>query len=141
MSTNQYVDTDGPAMLFDGVCNLCNGALQFMLRVEKSDDLRFSTLQSDAAIAMLQQLNAPMDLSTVVYVYNGRLYTHSTAISMLLRNHAKSFWAFLGLLLALIPRPLRDFAYRIIARNRYKWFGHKETCLMPTPALRARFIG
>ena len=134
------VDSLGPLMLFDGLCNLCNGALQFMLRVEKHDKLQFCTLQSDAAIALLNHLNAPLDLSTVVYVVDGNLYTHSTAISLLLRHHARPGWAFLGVLLAVIPTPLRDFGYRVVARNRYKWFGHKETCLMPTPALKARFI-
>lgn len=127
-------------MMFDGVCNLCNGALQFMLRVEKHDKLQFCTLQSDAAIALLEHLNAPLDLSTVVYVVDGQLFTHSTAISLLLRHHAKPMFAFWGLMLAVIPKPVRDFGYRIVARNRYKWFGHKETCLMPTPALKARFI-
>ena len=134
------MDAQGPLMLFDGVCNLCNGALQFMLRVEKHGKLQFCTLQSDAAIALLKHLNAPLDLSTVVYVVDGNLYTHSTAISLLLRHHARPSWAFLGVLLAVIPKPLRDFGYRVVASNRYKWFGHKETCLMPTPALKARFI-
>ena len=111
-----------------------------MLRVEKHDELQFCTLQSDAAAALLKQLNAPLDLSTVVYVVDGQLYTHSTAISLLLRHHAKPLYVFLGLLLAVIPKPIRDFGYRVVARNRYKWFGHKETCLMPTPALKARFV-
>jgi predicted DCC family thiol-disulfide oxidoreductase YuxK len=111
-----------------------------MLRVEKHGKLQFCTLQSDAAIALLKHLNAPLDLSTVVYVVDGNLYTHSTAISLLLRHHARPGWAFLGVLLAVIPKPLRDFGYRVVARNRYKWFGHKETCLMPTPSLKARFI-
>lgn len=127
-------------MMFDGVCNLCNSALQFMLRVEKHDKLRFCTLQSSVAIALLEHLHAPLDLSTVVYVIDGHLYTHSTAISLLLMHHAKPFFRLLGLLLWLIPKPLRDFGYRGVARNRYKWFGHKESCLMPTPALKARFI-
>jgi predicted DCC family thiol-disulfide oxidoreductase YuxK len=127
-------------MMFDGVCNLCNGALQFMLRVEKHDKLQFCTLQSDAAIALLEHLNAPLDLSTVVYVVDGQLYTHSTAISLLLRHHAKPVYGFLGWMLAVIPKPVRDYGYRVVARNRYKWFGHNETCLMPTPALKARFI-
>lgn len=126
--------------MFDGVCNLCNSALQFMLRVEKHDKLQFCTLQSDAAITLLEHLNAPRELSTVVYVFDGHIYTHSTAISLLLRHHAKPIYGFLGLMLAVIPRPIRDFGYRVVARNRYKWFGHKETCLMPTPALKARFI-
>jgi predicted DCC family thiol-disulfide oxidoreductase YuxK len=133
-------DSQGPLMLFDGVCNLCNGALQFLLRVEKHDKLRFGTLQSEAAVAVLEHLNAPLDLSTVVYVNAGKLYTHSTAISLLLRHHARPGWAFLGVLLAIIPKQLRDFGYRAVARNRYKWFGHKETCLMPTAALKARFL-
>jgi predicted DCC family thiol-disulfide oxidoreductase YuxK len=133
-------DADGPLMLFDGLCNLCNGALQFMLRVEKHDKLHFGTLQSPMAIALLEHLNAPLDLSTVVYIDAGVLYTHSTAISLMLRHHGKPFWAFLGFLLAVIPKPLRDFGYRIVATNRYKWFGHKESCMLPTPALQARFL-
>ena len=133
-------DSQGPLLLFDGVCNLCNGVLQFLLRVEKHDKLRFGTLQSEAAAAVLEHLCAPLDLSTVVYVNAGKLYTHSTAISLLLRHHAKPGWAFLGLVLAFIPKPVRDFGYLVVARNRYKWFGHKETCLMPTTALKARFL-
>ena len=112
--------SEGPLMMFDGVCNLCNGALQFMLRVEKHDKLQFCTLQSDAAIALLEHLNAPLDLSTVVYVVDGNLYTHSTAISLLLRHHAKPMFSFFGLMLAVIPKPVRDYGYRVIARNRYK---------------------
>lgn len=127
-------------MLFDGVCNLCNGALQFMLRVEKHDKLQFCTLQSDAAIALLEHLNAPLDLSTVVYVVDGHLYTHSSAVSLMLRHHAKPFYALMGLILGVIPKPLRDFGYRFVAGNRYKWFGQKESCLIPTPSLKARFI-
>lgn len=134
------LNSEGPLMMFDGVCNLCSSALQFMLRVEKHDKLQFCTLQSDVAIALLDHLKAPLDLSTVVYVVDGHLYTHSTAISLLLRHHAKPVFAFLGYMLAVIPKPIRDFGYRVVARNRYKWFGHKETCLMPTPALKARFI-
>lgn len=134
------VYADGPIMMFDGVCNLCNGALQFMLRVEKHDALKFCTLQSDTAARLLEHLKAPVDLSTVIYVVDGRVYTHSTAISLLLRHHAKPVFALSGLLLAVIPKPLRDFGYRVVARNRYKWFGHKESCLMPTPALKARFL-
>jgi predicted DCC family thiol-disulfide oxidoreductase YuxK len=111
-----------------------------MLRIEKHDKLHFGTLQSGAATALLEQLNAPLDLSTVVYIDAGKLYTHSTAISLLLRHHGKPIFAFLGLLLGVIPRPLRDFAYRIVAANRIKWFGSKDACMLPTPALKARFL-
>lgn len=133
-------DGAGPVMLFDGVCNLCNGAVQFMLRVEKHESLRFGTQQSSAAEAILKELNAPRDLSTVIYVQNRKVYTHSTAMAMLLRDHGKPFWALLGMLLSIVPRPIRDFGYRFIATNRYKWFGRKETCMVPTLELKKRFL-
>lgn len=139
----------GPILLFDGVCDLCDASVRFVLeherRAEDAPDraLRFAALQSPAATRLLGEHGraAPTpgaDPETVLLIEDGVVHDRSTAALRVCR-HLR--WPYRALaVLLIVPRPLRDLVYRFIARNRYRWFGKHETCLIPTPALRARFL-
>lgn len=130
---------EAPVVLFDGVCNLCNGAVGFILRNEAQTGFQFASLQSDEGRRLLQEHGLPEDaLDTIILVEDGRAYARSTAalrIARRLRAPWKWLYAFL-----ILPAPLRDLVYRFIAKNRYRWFGQSESCMIPTPELRARFL-
>ena len=126
-------------VLYDGVCNLCNSSVQFILKHDPKGTFRFAALQGELATALLAGNDLPADrLDTLVYLRNGKLLTRSTAAL----NIAKGLrfpWPLLAVFL-LIPAPLRDGVYRWVAGNRYRWFGKQEQCMVPTPAVRARFL-
>ena len=133
-----------PIVLYDGVCGLCNQLVQFLLKRDKHDQLRYASLQSDFASKILVRhgLN-PKDLDTVCVVINyqesdERVLTKSTAILNVVKNLG-GIWkvAALG---KIIPRPIRDLLYELVARNRYRMFGKYETCMLPEPRHRAKFL-
>lgn len=126
-------------IIFDGICNLCTFSVRFILQHEAAAILHFTPLQSAAGARLLQQHGFdPNDAKTFVLIQNGQAYTRSDAA---LRVATYLRWPWRGLVIfKLIPRYLRDKAYDAIARNRYRWFGMKEVCMLPTPELRARFI-
>ena len=133
-----------PIVLYDGVCGLCNQLVQFLLKRDKHDQLRYASLQSDFASKILVRhgLN-PKDLDTVCVVINyqepdERVLTRSTAILSVV-NDLGGIWkvAAIG---KIIPRPIRDLFYEVVARNRYRMFGKYETCMLPDPRHRAKFL-
>ncbi len=128
----------GPLILYDGVCGLCHRTVQFVL--PRSREIRFAPLQSRLAAELLKRCGLPGDeRETVVFVERGRCYTLSTAVLKLL-PHLSGGWPALSVFL-LVPRPLRDFAYRWVARNRYRWFGKLDSCRLPAPEQASRFLG
>lgn len=129
-----------PVLLFDGVCNLCNGAVQFIIGRDPEGVFRFASLQSDAAKELLEQFpEAPADVSTVILVEKGRLFTRSDAALRAARYLPGAWPALYGFVI--VPRPIRNAVYDWIARNRYRWFGKKDQCMVPTKELRGRFLG
>jgi predicted DCC family thiol-disulfide oxidoreductase YuxK len=124
-------------LLFDGVCTLCNGFVQFVIQRDPAGRFQFATLQSDAARRLLQAAPQPLP-DTLVLVENGRMFLRSTAALRVARG-LKFPWP-LAFALVVVPRPLRDWLYDIVARNRYRWFGRRDVCMVPTPELRARFL-
>jgi predicted DCC family thiol-disulfide oxidoreductase YuxK len=129
-----------PIVLFDGVCNLCNGSVQFILQRDPAGRFRFASLQSDHGQRLLTERGLdPKALDSVVVIDGDRLYRESDA-ALRIAGDLKGAWKALTVF-RVIPRPLRDWAYRLIARNRYRWFGKSETCWLPTPELRSRFLG
>jgi predicted DCC family thiol-disulfide oxidoreductase YuxK len=124
-------------LLFDGVCTLCNGFVQFVIQRDPAGRFQFATLQSDAARRLLQAAPQPLP-DTLVLVENGRMFLRSTAALRVARG-LKFPWP-LAFVLVVVPRPLRDWLYDIVARNRYRWFGRRDVCMVPTPELRARFL-
>ncbi|MET2985280.1 thiol-disulfide oxidoreductase DCC family protein [Aureibaculum conchae] len=126
-------------ILFDGVCNLCNGAVQFIIKRDKSKHFLFASLQSDAAQDILLHFNQKnSDFDSIILIDKGEIYKKSTAILKITR-HLNGFWKY-NYALIIIPKFIRDFFYSIIAQNRYNWFGKKESCILPTKDLKMRFL-
>ena len=126
-------------VLFDGVCNLCNGSVLFVIDRDPAGYFHFVALQSETARRLLAEHDGPPpDLSSIVLVEEGRVYTRSTAALRIARRLTGP-WRLLHVCL-LVPRPVRDAVYDWVARNRYRWFGKEEACRLPSPELRARFL-
>ena len=133
------MQTEKPVILFDGVCNFCNGAVNFVLKQDKKGIFNFAALQSAAGQKLLQQYNLSMkDFDSFVLIENGKVYKKSTA-SLRVMNQLPWYWKE-AQILRIVPRFLRDAIYDFIAKNRYKWFGKKEQCMIPTPEMRSRFL-
>jgi len=132
--------SEHPVVLFDGVCNLCHGITRFLIRRDPAPGrFRFAALQSEAGQRLLREHGlSTADLETFVVIDLGRAFVRSTAALLVLRRLGFPWSWLYGFIL--VPRPLRDLAYRWIARHRYRWFGRREACVTPTPALRSRFI-
>jgi predicted DCC family thiol-disulfide oxidoreductase YuxK len=129
----------GPILFFDGVCNFCSASVQFVIERERSPTLRFASLQSETAARLLPPLGVdPTALESLVLLQDGQATVRSTA-ALLTARHLKAPWSWLAVCL-LVPRVLRDFVYGIIARNRYRLFGKKDACWLPSQALKARFL-
>ena len=128
-----------PVLLFDGVCNLCEGSVRFILKRDPRGIFRFASLQSQAGQALLKRFQLPTDdFDTMVLIEQDRVFTQSSA-ALRVAKRLTFPWPFFAIFWV-VPRFLRNFFYRIIARNRYRWFGKKEACLIPTPELRSRFL-
>jgi predicted DCC family thiol-disulfide oxidoreductase YuxK len=134
-----------PIILYDGVCGLCNRLVQFLLKHDKQGRLRFASLQSDFAAKVLQRHGIdPKDLDTLHVIENyeqpgERVSQRSDAILRAGRELG-GFWSVLAVAANVIPRALRDVVYRFVARNRYRVFGKYDTCMLPEPNQRSRFL-
>jgi predicted DCC family thiol-disulfide oxidoreductase YuxK len=126
-----------PVILFDGVCNLCNAAVNFIIDRDPEAVFRFTPLQSEVGQRLVRDCGLEGE-DTLVLVERGRCAVRSTA-ALRIAGRLRAPWPFLRVLLA-VPSPLRDAAYRIIARYRFDWFGRRDACRMPTPELRRRFL-
>jgi len=148
-ANNQELTTsladNNPIVLYDGVCGLCNRLVQFLLKHDKNDRLRFASLQSDFAARVLTRHGLdPKDLDTLHVIENyeradERVLDRSDAI---LRSGYElgGLWTIGAQLGKVVPRPLRDLFYRFVARNRYRVFGKFETCMLPEPEYRKKFL-
>ncbi|MGB1011168.1 MAG: thiol-disulfide oxidoreductase DCC family protein [Thiolinea sp.] len=131
---------NNPVIVFDGICNFCNGSVNFIIQRDAAATFRFTPVQSEYA----QQLMAKYGLSgvgvdTFLLIKNEKSYTTTDAALEICRD-LDGYWPLMRVF-RFIPRGVRDFFYRLLARNRYAWFGKAEVCMMPTPEIRARFIG
>lgn len=126
-------------ILFDGVCNLCNGLVQFIIDRDTDNIFSFGSLQSDGGQAILKSKNLPLDdFDSFVFVRDNKVYVKSTGALEVLKDLGgmwKLLYAFI-----IIPRPIRDFIYGLIAKHRYSFFGKQESCMLPTPELQSRFL-
>lgn len=128
----------GSVVLFDGVCNFCDRTVRFILDNDHRKHFQFASQQSETGQKLLKAFNAPNDVSTIVLIENGKVYTRSTAvlrISRMLRAPWNLMYIFI-----LAPKPFREAAYRLFAKNRYRWFGMKNVCEMPDANVQARFL-
>lgn len=129
----------GPVLLFDGECNLCNATVQFIIRHDSAGMFRFASLQGTYGRRLLASLGMP-DLTpdTFLLQADGKVYLQSEGALRTLRRLGFP-WS-LAYVCIILPTRLRDAVYAFVARNRYRWFGKRDTCYLPTPELRARFL-
>jgi predicted DCC family thiol-disulfide oxidoreductase YuxK len=136
------VDTEPTIILFDGVCNLCSRSVRFVIARDPHAHFRFAALQSEAArrICAERSISMPTALEpdSIAVIADGKSLERSDA-ALAIAARLPLPWSLLRIFRA-IPRPLRDWLYRLVAKNRYRWFGRTDACMMPTPEIRARFI-
>jgi predicted DCC family thiol-disulfide oxidoreductase YuxK len=128
-----------PVVLYDGMCNLCSGVVAFTLRRNQKGHLRYAALQSESGRNILRECGLDSDrIDSFVLVENGAAYMKSSA-ALRLAKHLGGAWPLASALLV-VPRFLRDAAYDFVARNRYRWFGRRQSCLLMRPEFRSRFL-
>ncbi len=126
-------------LLFDGYCTLCNGISRFVIKADKKKKFKFASLQSDSGQTILKKFDLPVeDFNTFILIISDKYYTKSTA-GILVFKELGGLWKLLYVL-NLIPGPLRDFIYTLIAKNRYKIFGKLDICMIPTVETEDRFL-
>jgi predicted DCC family thiol-disulfide oxidoreductase YuxK len=126
-------------ILFDGVCNLCNGAVNFVIKRDPGNVFKFAPLQEKQGALLLKTHAIDIQkLDSIVLIENGNVYTKSSAALRIARKMSNLWPLFFVLLI--IPRFIRDGVYDFIAKNRYKWFGKKEQCMIPTLGLKEKFL-
>lgn len=128
-----------PLVLFDGVCNFCNFWVNFAIKRNQKKNLRYTPIQGETAKKILPHHHlSTNELSSVILIENGKAYTQSSAALQICRHLNGGWKLFYGFFI--VPKFLRDFIYNIIARNRYKWFGRKEECMVPSNEIRDLFL-
>ena len=133
-------ETKLPIILFDGVCNLCNASVQFIVRNDKHSKFRFASLQSGAGRNLIRQFKLREDkLYSIILVLNNSCFDKSGA-ALEIAKRLDGLWPLMYLFI-LVPSFIRDFVYDWISRNRYKWFGQRNECMIPTAELKSRFLG
>ncbi len=126
-------------ILFDGVCNLCNSSVNFIIDRDKNDIFRFAALQSDEGQDELRKIGMDKEfLDSIVLIKDGKLFHKSTA-ALHISKELSGLWPMISLFL-IVPKIIRDVFYDIIAANRYKWFGRQDECRIPSPELKSKFL-
>jgi predicted DCC family thiol-disulfide oxidoreductase YuxK len=127
-------------ILFDGVCNLCSGAVQFVIKHDKNDIFRFASLQSDLGQSILQHIGVDPQKNDSIILYEPGVayYSKSNAAFEIAKGLSGVFN--LGVVFSILPEALRNLLYDFVAKNRYKWYGKMESCMIPTPELQAKFL-
>jgi len=124
-------------ILFDGVCNFCDGAVNFIIEHDKKNYFKFAPLQSETGQKHVEKFGLSA-IDSVILVENDKAYTHSTG-ALKVAKHLDGIWSLLYALI-IIPKPIRDFFYKLFAKYRYKLFGKKDECMIPSPEVRAKFL-
>lgn len=138
-ANSALTNEDNAIIFFDGVCNLCSGAVRFVLKRDRKNRFKFASLQSDFARERLRKFGSHESLETIVLIDHGRLFKKSDA-ALEIARHLDFPWP-LWYALKIFPRAIRDFFYEFVARNRYRWFGKSDHCMLPAPELSERFVG
>jgi len=124
-------------VLFDGVCNFCNSSVQFIINRDPLGKFQFASQQSDIGEKLMAQHHSP-DTDSIVYIEDGKVYTKSTAALRIAKQLSGAWPACFSFIL--IPSPIRNTVYDLIAKNRYRWFGKRDSCMIPPPSIRKRFL-
>lgn len=131
---------DKTVILFDGVCNFCNDSVNFIIKRDPASRFHFASLQSIAGRELLQAHGLPADhMDSLVLIEDGHHHLRSDA-AMRIARHLSGLWPFFYYLALITPRFFRNWVYDLVAANRYRFFGKKDACMMPTPEIRARFL-
>jgi predicted DCC family thiol-disulfide oxidoreductase YuxK len=131
--------TEKPIILFDGVCNFCNAIVNFIIRQDKKNAFLFAALQSEAGKKLLQQYDINWERSdSFVVIENNKACMKSTAV-LKLYGKLPWYWKWTQLFW-IVPKFIRDWIYNVVAKNRYRWFGKKDQCVIPSPNVRERFL-
>ena len=133
------IKSEHKIILFDGVCNLCNSTVVRVIKKDKSDLFRFTTLQG--AVGQMIVTEHGIDTAktdSIILIDNKKAFTKSTAALRIARDLSGAYPLLYGFII--IPKPIRDWVYDYIAKNRYKWYGKKDSCMIPTPELKKKFL-
>jgi len=126
-------------VLFDGVCNLCNYSVTLIIKKDKKDIFRFAALQSEIGRHLIQKYHIDTSKLDSILLIEGKYYSYKSTAALRIAKYLKG-WYSLFYVFIIFPPIVRNFFYDIIAKNRYKWFGKKESCMIPTPELKAKFL-
>ena len=133
------MNSSNSVILFDGVCNLCNHSVQFIIKRDKKNQLLFASLQGKTGQEILKKFNLPAnDFNSFILLEGDKIYARSTAALRIAKKLGGGWKLLYGFMI--IPRFIRDAVYNLIAKNRYKWFGKRDECMIPTPELKERFL-
>lgn len=133
------MNTDYKIILFDGVCNLCNSSVNFIIDHDRKNIFRFASLQSDSGQVLLKKFGLNnVSFDSIILIDKEKYFTRSSAVLKIAKDFP-GFWKLLYIFI-IIPPAIRDLLYDIIAENRYKWFGKKDSCRVPTPELKEKFL-
>ena len=131
---------DKKIILFDGVCNLCNGAVTFIIEHDKKDVFRFASLQSEIGKKLVEERGMdPEELDSIILIDPGVAYYQKSTAALEISRELSGGYSLLKNL-SFIPEGFRDSLYNFVANNRYKWYGKKESCMIPTPELKSKFL-
>ena len=137
--SKDFINHTYSIILFDGICNLCNQWVNFVITRDVNNEFRFASLQSEVGRQILFKAGLPTDcLDSIVLVEKGKAYLYSTSILRTMK-HLNRLWPVMYILIA-VPSALRDRVYKWVASNRYSWFGKQKACLVPTPEIESRFL-
>ena len=127
-------------VIFDGVCNFCNGAVNFIINRDPNGIFAFTPMQSELAHELMKRYNVPdVGVDTFLLIKNGQCFVFSSA-ALEITKDLTGLWYFFNVF-RVVPKPIRDAIYKMFARNRYKLFGRKDTCMVPSKEVRSRFVG
>jgi predicted DCC family thiol-disulfide oxidoreductase YuxK len=125
-------------ILFDGVCNLCNQSVKFIIKRDSSAYFKFASLQGEIGQSLLKKYGLKDDLDSFIVIENQKAYVKSSA-ALLVCSKLDGAWKMVKIF-RILPPLFRDFLYDLVAKNRYKWFGKEESCLLPSPEWKQRFL-
>ena len=125
-------------MLFDGVCNFCSDSVNFIIQHDTENKFMFAPLQSEKGIELRAKYGIEDNIDSIVLIEDDQAFTRSTG-ALRIAKRLGGIWA-AAYVLIIVPRPIRDYFYELFAKYRYRWFGKKDECMLPTPEIRARFL-
>ena len=136
----QNLPKDKKIILFDGVCNLCNSAVQFVIQHDKKDVFRFVALQSDLGQEILKHIGInPINIDSIILYEPGIAYYYKSSAALQIAKNLDGIWHY-GTIFRIIPTGISNQIYDYVAKNRYKWYGKKESCMIPSSELESKFL-